>query len=132
MSNTSPNPESQQTPAAPVESALPTPVPAPTKYPAATQVPGASTVPALPATRGLYTAAAIINWVSLAIFTFATGGIGIIAAAWVIPMTILIHREAKGPYKHTTLAVCTLLFCSISSGILILVDDNQRSVKPLM
>ena len=131
MSNTSPNPDAQQSPAAPVESAPPLPVPAPTAYPAAKQVPAASTVPALPATRGLYTAAAIINWVTLVIVIFATGGFGILAAAWFIPMTVLIHKAAKGPYKHTALGVCTLLFCNLISGILMLVDDSNRSVKPL-
>ena len=81
-------------------------------------------------TRGLYTAAAIINWVVLAIIIAATAGFGIVAAAWFIPMTILIHKGAKGPYKHTALGVCTLLFCNIISGILMLVDDSNRPAKP--
>jgi hypothetical protein len=79
----------------------------------------------------MYTAAAVINWVVLGIIVAATLGFGIIAAAWFIPMTILIHKGAKGPYKHTSLAVCTLLFCNIISGILMLVDDSNRPSKPV-
>ena len=83
------------------------------------------------ATRGLYTAAAILNWVTLAIVIVGSGGFGIIAAAWFIPITILIHKAAKGPYKHTALGVCTLLFCNLISGILMLVDDSNRAAKPV-
>ena len=83
-------------------------------------------------TRGLYTAAAIINWVTLVIITLATGGFGIIAAAWIVPMTIVTHKAAKGPYKHTGLSVCTLLFVNIISGILMLVDDGSRPAKTVM
>ncbi len=134
MSDTSPNPDAQQPVAAPVEPSgaapAPLPVPAPASYPAI-QSPVASMVSAPTATRGLYTAAAIINWVTLAVVVFGTGGFGIIAAAWFIPITILIHKAAKGPYKHTALGVCTLLFCNLISGILMLVDDSQRPVRPL-
>lgn len=80
-------------------------------------------------TRGMYTAAAVLNWVTLAIVVVATFGIGIIAAAWIVPMTIVTHKAAKGPYKHTALAVCTLLFVNIISGILMLVDDSNRPAK---
>lgn len=79
----------------------------------------------------MYTAAAVINWVTLGIVILATFGIGAIAAAWFVPMTILIHKGAKGPYKHTSLGVCTLLFCNIISGILMLVDDSGRPAKPM-
>jgi len=105
-------------------------VPTPTGYPVthASQVVYPVTQGA---TRGMYTAAAVINWVMLGIIVAATLGFGIIAAAWFIPMTILIHKGAKGPYKHTALAVCTLLFCNIISGILMLVDDSNRPSKPV-
>ncbi|MCX6416030.1 MAG: hypothetical protein NTU77_15780 [Actinobacteria bacterium] len=66
------------------------------------------------ATRGMYTAAAILNWVTLAIVIVGSGGFGI-----------------KGPYKHTALGVCTLLFCNLISGILMLVDDSNRAAKPV-
>lgn len=114
MSDTSPNPATQPPPGAPsVPSGLvPTPPPG-------------------SATRGMYTAAAILNWVTLAIVIVGSGGFGIIAAAWFIPMTILIHKAAKGPYKHTALGVCTLLFCNLISGILMLVDDSNRAAKPV-
>jgi len=79
----------------------------------------------------MYTAAAVINWVTLGIVIVITLGVGVIAAAWFVPMTILIHKGAKGPYKHTGLGVCTLLFCNFISGILMLVDDSNRPLKPV-
>ena len=135
MSDTSPNPAPQPPPGAPsVPSGLvptPPPMPAPSAYPA-------MPAPGIPAsalagssTRGMYTAAAILNWVTLAIVIVGSGGFGIIAAAWFIPMTILIHKAAKGPYKHTALGVCTLLFCNLISGILMLVDDSNRAARPV-
>ena len=85
----------------------------------------------VPAERGIHMAAAVINWVTLGIVIVATLGVGVIAAAWFVPMTILIHKGAKGPYKHTGLGVCTLLFCNIISGILMLVDDSNRPARPI-
>ncbi len=99
------------------------PVPYPQSYP----VPYAGSVVA---PRTLYTVAAIINWVVLGLIIFSTFGIGIICAAWFIPMTIQMHKGGKGPYKHTSLGVCTLLFCNIVSGILLLVDDSGKPDKP--
>lgn len=130
-------------PSAPVASP---PAPIPGSYPAA-PVPGQPVVPvgvmpvgvvpvgvvpgaAASPTRGMYTAAAIINWVVMGLIMLATGGIGVIVAAWFIPMTIRMHKNAKGPYKHTSLGVCTLLFCNFISGILLLVDDSGRPTKP--
>jgi len=78
----------------------------------------------------MYTAAAVLNWITLALVAVGTFGIGLIAAFWVVPMTILIHKGSKGPYKHTALGVCTLLFINIISGILMLVDDSNRPPKP--
>jgi hypothetical protein len=83
-----------------------------------------------PEKRGMYTAAAVINWVTLGLVIALSSGFGIIACAWFIPMTILIHRGGRGPYKHTALGVCTLLFCNLISGILMLVDDSNRRAKP--
>lgn len=89
--------------------------------------PGSSSLtPTNTGTRGMYTAAAVLNWITYALFSVATFGIGLVAGFWVIPMTIAIHKAAKGPYKHTALGVCTLLFINLISGILILVDDNNR------
>ena len=135
MSDTSPDPTPQPPPAAPAWSSglAPTPPPPspPSAYPPA-PVPGMPAAPPVGSTtRGMYTAAAILNWVTLAIVIVGSGGFGIIAAAWFIPMTILIHKAAKGPYKHTALGVCTLLFCNIISGILMLVDDSNRAAKPV-
>lgn len=79
----------------------------------------------------MYTAAAVINWVTLGILIVVTLGFGVIAAAWFVPMTIQMHKGAKGPYRHTGLGVCTLLFCNIISGILILADDGGRLPKPV-
>lgn len=77
----------------------------------------------------LYVAAAIINWVVMGIAIVGTLGFGIVVAAWFIPMTIFIHKGAKDRYKHTGLAVCTLLFCNLISGILMLVDDGNRQSR---
>jgi len=85
-------------------------------YAATAQAPG----------QGLYVAAAVVNWVVLGLIVVATLGIGIVAAAWFIPMTIRMHKNAKDVSKHTALGVCTLLFCNLVSGILILVADGGR------
>ena len=102
--------------------------------PAVSEPPGSMEMAApVNAQGGMYTAAAIINWVTLlgwVIVSPLTLFISLITAAWFIPMTILIHRGAKGPYKHTSLGVCTLLFCNIISGILMLVADSARPAKP--
>ena len=128
MSDDSPNPSVPDPLAARNESSGL--LPAPPTYPQmqASGVPPMS--PTVSSTRGMYTAAAVINWVTLGIVIVATAGIGVIAAAWFIPMTILIHKGAKGPYKHTALGVCTLIFCNFISGILMLVDDSNRPPKP--
>jgi len=124
MSDTSPNPAGQQLPAQQPYFSPPAQM--------SVQPPGFPAMAAPVSTgRGMYTAAAIINWVTLGIVIIGTFGIGIIAAAWFVPMTILTHKAAKGPYKHTALAVCTLLFVNIISGILMLVDDSNRPAKPV-
>lgn len=138
MSDTSPDPLAPRLPAPsaqpPVPAPPPLPVPGqPSAFPPPPVMPmGMPGAMAVPTTRGMYTAAAILNWITLAIIIVATLGIGVIAAAWFVPMTILIHKAAKGPYKHTALGVCTLLFCNIISGILMLVDDSNRPPKPLV
>lgn len=86
--------------------------------------------PPVAARSSLYVAAAVINWVVLGIVVVSTMGIGVIAAAWMVPMTVLTHKAAKDGYKHTGLAVCTLLFCGLVSGILMLVDEGNRYEKP--
>src|SRR5690606_1053890 len=80
-----------------------------------------------PQPSGLYQAAAIVNWVVLGLIIVGTCGLGIIAAAWFVPMTIAIHNGARDRRKHTALAVCTLLFCNVVSGILMLVEDGKRA-----
>lgn len=79
-----------------------------------------------PQASGLYVAAAVINWVVLGLLVLATCGVGIVAAAWIIPMTVYIHRGARDRYKHTGLGVCTLLFCNLISGILMLAEETNR------
>jgi hypothetical protein len=86
-------------------------------------------IPQPPAANGMYVAAAIINWVVLGLVILGTLGLGIIAAAWFIPMTIYIHKGARDTSKHTALGVCTLLFCNIVSGILILVANSNRDQR---
>jgi hypothetical protein len=87
-------------------------------------------VPVLVEKRGMYTAAAVINWVVFGLIVVGTLGIGLILGAYFIPMTIRMHKGAVDPYRHTSLGVCTLLFCNLISGILILVDDSGRPAKP--
>ncbi len=79
-----------------------------------------------PAASGMYVAAAVINWVVFGLLVLGTCGIGIVAAAWFVPMTIFIHKGATDRSKHTALGVCTLLFCNLISGILMLVEDSNR------
>lgn len=83
-----------------------------------------------PTPNGMYQAAAIINWVMLGIIIVSTCGFGVIAAAWFVPMTLNIHKGAKDREKHTALGVCTLIFCNLISGILMLVEDNNRPSRP--
>lgn len=90
---------------------------------------GAQSRPPSPAS-GMYTAAAVLNWVTLGLVTLLTCGIGLVAAAWFVPMTIFIHKGSKDPYKHTALGVCTLLFCNFIAGILMLVEDGKRISRP--
>jgi hypothetical protein len=87
-------------------------------------------MPVQPSSSGLYTAAAVLNWVTLAVIVLATCGFGIVAAAWFVPMTIFIHKAARDRYKHTALGVCTLLFCNLIAGILMLVEDSNRQAPP--
>ncbi|MBM9461763.1 hypothetical protein JK386_17870 [Nocardioides sp. zg-536] len=82
-----------------------------------------------PPSSGLYVAAAILNWITLASLTAATCGFGIIAAAWYVPMTICIHKAARDRRKHTALGVCTLVFCNLIAGILMLVEDSNRDQR---
>ena len=82
------------------------------------------------ASSGLYVAAAVINWVVLGLLVLGTCGVGILAAAWFVPMTVYIHKGARDRNKHTSLGVCTLLFCNIISGILMLVEDSNRPARP--
>jgi len=68
----------------------------------------------------------ILNWVFFGLVVVATLGIGVIAAAWVVPMTIATKKAENDGRKHTALAICTLLFVNIVSGILMLVDESNR------
>jgi len=122
-----PAPDYGQTPA-PYYGQPPTP-PAPS-YGAAPGYGYPPPAPVQPASSGMYVAAAVLNWVVLGLLVVLTCGVGLIAAAWFIPMTIFIHKGAKDPYKHTALGVCTLLFCNLISGILMLVEDTKRQDRP--
>lgn len=102
------------------------PPPPPPQYPVQPYAAPYAAAPAQAPGHGLYVAAAVLNWVTLGAIVVLTLGIGIIAAAWFIPMTIRMHKNARDVTKHTALGVCTLLFCNIISGILILVGDSDR------
>jgi len=50
----------------------------------------------------------------------------LIPLAWMIPMTVISYGIYKGTKKNTTaFAVCTLLFVSLVSGILLLVAKKD-------
>lgn len=50
----------------------------------------------------------------------------IIPLAWMIPMTVITYGIYKGTKKNTTaFGVCSLIFVSIVSGILLLVAKKE-------
>ena len=56
-------------------------------------------------------------------------GWAIIPLCWMVPMTVHYSRCVReGRRVGTAFAVCTLLFCSFISGILILIDENTPNV----
>ena len=84
----------------------------------------------------LYLIAAIINWIALGssfiafiIYAFSYSMVFLIFAflpfAWIIPMTIKVHKYSKDVKKHVALGVCTLLFINVISGILILAAGGE-------
>ena len=63
--------------------------------------------------------------VFMIVFTILSGWM-IIPLCWMIPMTVhYCHCVRDGRKAGTGFAVCTLLFCSLISGILILIDENN-------
>ena len=63
------------------------------------------------------------GWGICALFSF---GLGLIPLAWQIPMTISISRKLENnEYISTAFKVCTLLFVSIVSGILLLCFEDD-------
>ncbi len=71
---------------------------------------------------GLLQAAFIIN-----LITTILAAVLIIPLAWCIPMTVHSYGIYKGTKPNTTgFGVCTLLFVSIISGILMLVADKDQ------
>ncbi|MDR0298173.1 MAG: hypothetical protein LBI11_05955 [Streptococcaceae bacterium] len=74
----------------------------------------------------LYLVAFILNWVVLGLAALTIWGI--ITAAWIIPMNLLIwkiYKDKSDKYNHVALGICTLLFINLVSGILILVADGE-------
>lgn len=54
-------------------------------------------------------------------------GILLIPLAWCIPMTLNVCKKIKNNQEYgTALSVCTLIFVSTVSGILMLVRDNEK------
>ena len=81
--------------------------------------------PAVPANNDstLRLIAFIFNLIS----TIGAGWL-IIPLAWMIPMTVTSWGIYKGTKKNTTaFGVCTLLFVSVVSGILLLVSTRDDS-----
>lgn len=72
--------------------------------------------------QGLFTAACVFNWLSLAWIcwlTLTTSWIYVIALAWMIPMCIHANRIRSGNAPNTiAFGVCTLIFVSFIGGIL--------------
>lgn len=70
---------------------------------------------------GLLTTAYVFMIISCVIF-----GWMILPLAWLIPMTVRIKNRMKGDREPISLAfkICTLIFCNIISGILLLCDSN--------
>lgn len=60
-----------------------------------------------------------------AIISCISTGWCLIPLCWTIPMTIKIYKAYKGEITLSTgFKVCTLIFVSIISGILLLVDED--------
>ncbi len=52
-------------------------------------------------------------------------GFALFPLIWMVPMTVYYsHCIRDGRKAGVAFAICTLLFCSVISGILILVDEN--------
>ena len=52
-------------------------------------------------------------------------GFALFPLIWMVPMTVhYSHCIRDGRKAGVAFAICTLLFCSVVSGILILVDEN--------
>lgn len=57
-------------------------------------------------------------------------GICIIPLAWMIPMTIICYNNMKEDKKCSlAFAICTLLFVSIVSGVLLIVDSESEAIN---
>lgn len=63
----------------------------------------------------------------------ATGMMGVfclIPLAWTIPMTVRMKRIYDGTANNSTaFSICSLIFCNIISGILLLVVGNKDGEK---
>ena len=70
---------------------------------------------------------ALVAFIFSIISTVSIGWL-IVPLAWMIPMTIMTWQIYKGTRQTTTaFAVCSLLFVSLVSGILLLVDKSNNS-----
>ncbi|MDR1711935.1 MAG: hypothetical protein LBR58_08830 [Propionibacteriaceae bacterium] len=80
--------------------------------------------PQTAAGNGLVLGAFITNIVTMSLLLFTI--IGVIAYAWMIPMTMMTYNIYKGRRPNTTaLGICSLLFCNTISGILLLCAPKQ-------
>ncbi len=63
----------------------------------------------------------------MAIISCVTWCWTIVALCWMIPMTVYTYGIYKGKKANTTVfAVCTLIFCNIIGGILLLVAEKNE------
>lgn len=77
---------------------------------------------------GMLTAAyilMILTCVAAGVAGILTLGIGLITLAWLIPMTVHIHkREKSNEPLSVGFKICTLIFCNVIAGILLLCDSK--------
>ena len=121
--------ENQQFSQQPVQQPMQQPVQPQMTNEAPAQIPPAPIAPAAPATDlATHDNDHTLKLVAFVFSVIATVSMGwlILPLAWLLPMTIHAHGIYKGTKKNTTVfAVCSLLFVSLVSGILLLMSRRE-------
>lgn len=85
-------------------------------------IPGVKVETSKEENKAIDTLIIVFMWISTGFLALATFGI---ALAWCLPMTLTVQGRIKNKQKiGVGMGVCTLLFVSLISGILILVKDE--------